>query len=227
MKKALVLCLSVLIVGGFYGCKKKKDPPANAGSVLFVNGCAGTDAIDSKVDYKAVSGAENLGFTANSGYKYVTAAQNANISFYITNKGTPIINKTVTIANGGYYSAFCGGPITAPTFLLTTDDRSAPAPNTAKVRFVNLSSVSDSLNVTANASAMMIDSNVTSQEVTSYVQVPAGTYELKAGDPKDLSTVVSTGSASLGAGKIYTLMMTGNKMGTGQSALKLTVIANN
>lgn len=225
MKNAFVLCLSVMIVGGFYGCKKKNPAPSNAGSVLFVNGCAGTDAIDAKVDYKAVSGAQNLGFTANSGYKYVTAGQNVNISFYITNKGTQVIKKTVTIANGVYYSAFCGGPITAPTFLLTTDDRSAPAQNTAKVRFVNLSN--DSLNVTANASAMVIDSNVTSMKITSYLQVPAGTYELKAGDPKDLSTVVSTGTASLGAGKIYTLMLTGNKMGTGTSALKLTVMGNN
>jgi hypothetical protein len=225
MKGYVVGLLVAMSVMGMYGCKKDNSAPANSASVMFVNGCAGTTGIDAKIDNVNVSGAANLAFSYGSGYKYVKAANSVIVGFYLTNVGTPVTTDTVSISPNLHYTAFSGGLITAPTFVLTLDDMAAPATNNAKLRFINLSN--DIMSVTATAQNQVIDSVVTSMKVSPYIQVPAGNYELKAGDPSNINTVVSTGSTSLAAGKIYTLMLTGSLAGTGSSALKLTLVNNN
>jgi hypothetical protein len=225
MVRSFAFFLSFVALSGFYGCKKKNQPPANSASIMFVNACAGaTPGIDAKIDNVNVSGAANLPFTGNSGYKFVKASTPITIGYFITNLGTPITNKTVTPTKDLYYSSFSGGLVTAPTSVFVADDLSAPATSSAKIRFVNLSV--DIMNVTATAQNTVIDSQVTAMEVSSFIQVPAGNYELKAGDPSNINTVVTTGATSLAAGRIYTLMLTGTIAGTGVSALKLTLITN-
>jgi len=227
MKNTLVAALSVALISGMYGCKKNNPEPSNSANVMFVNGCAGTlPGIDTKLDNINVSGAANIAFGNNSGYKNVKAGTAINIAYYLTNVGTPVTSSTVNINKDMHYSAFSGGIITSPTFVFVQDDMTAPANNTAKIRFVNLSP--DAMSVTANVQNNVIDSNVTSLEVSPYLSVTAGAYELKAGDPSNINTVVTIGgSQTLGAGKIYTLMLTGTVAGTGVSALKLTLINNN
>ena len=227
MKTTLVVALSAALVTGMYGCKKDNPAPSNSANVMFVNGCAGTlPGIDTKLDNINVSGAANISFGNNSGYKNVKAGTAINIAYYLTNVGTPVTSSTVNITKDLHYTAFSGGIITAPTFVFAQDDMTAPANNTAKIRFVNLSP--DAMSVTANVQNNVIDSGVTSLEVTPYLSVTAGSYDLKAGDPSNINTVVNIGSAqTLAAGKIYTLMLTGTVSGTGVSALKLTLINNN
>ncbi len=226
MKKLFGILLATTVVTSFYGCKKDNPAPADSASVMFVNGCAGAaPGIDAKVDNVNVSGAANIAYSASSGYKLVKTGTAVNISYYITNAGTPVTNEPVTIDAGMHYTAFSSGLITAPGFIFTQDNLSAPAASSAKIRFVNLSN--DGMNVTATASNTVIDSNVTSQVVTSFVELPAGNYDLKAGDPANINTVVTTGTQTLAAGRIYTLMLTGALVGTGASQLKLTLLNNN
>jgi hypothetical protein len=226
MKNNRVLLLSVTALFVLYGCKKKNETPPNTASVMFVNGCAGTiPGIDAKVDNVNVGGALNVSFTNNSGYKLVKAGSPVTIGYFLTNVGTPVSSQSVTLTSGAHYSAFSAGLITSPSFVLASDDMTAPGTSNAKIRFVNLSN--DGMSVTATAQNTVIDSGVTAMKVTSYIQVPAANYELKAGDPTNINTVVSTGVKTLAAGKIYTLMLTGSLAGTGVSALKLTLINNN
>jgi hypothetical protein len=226
MKRIILSLIPVLMFGMLFSCKKKDNAPADSASVLFVNGCAGTlPAIDAKVDDINVSGALNLPFTSNSGYKYIKAGASVNIAYYITNVGTPVINRSFNVVSGAHYSAFAGGLITNPSLVFTEDDMTAPASNSARIRFINLSP--DAMSVTATASNTVIGADVTSMSVTSPINLTAGSFELKAGDPTNINTVVTAGSNTLAAGKIYTLMLTGSLAGTGVSALKLTLISNN
>jgi len=228
MRKTLIALLFITAGISIVGCKKKDNGPSNTGSVMFVNGCAGTlPAIDVKINNANVSGALNISFPASSGYKVVSTGTAVNIGFFLTNVGTPISSQSVTVESGVSYTAFCAGLITQPAFLFTKDDMTPPSANNSRIRFVNLSK--DNLNVTASAQTTNIGTDVKSLEVTKFIEVPAGSYELKAGDPSDISTVVSTDpkAQTLGAGKIYTLMLTGSKGGTSVSALKLTLISNN
>jgi hypothetical protein len=228
MKNVLITLIAILTALGADSCKKKDNTPSNTGSVLFVNGCAGTlPAIDAKADGVNIGGALNMAFPSSSGYKSIKSGAPVVLAYYLTNTGTPVASQTVNLTMGAHYSAFCAGIITNPSFLLTTDDMTAPAASSAKIRFVNLSN--DDLNITATAQTTVIGSNVKSKQISDFIQVAAGSFELKAGDPSDISTVVATEPTlqGLGAGKIYTLMLTGSKTGTGVSALKLTLISNN
>ncbi|GAA4462483.1 hypothetical protein GCM10023093_09170 [Nemorincola caseinilytica] len=226
MKRILLSSLVLSLLVSLHACKKKDNTTNTSTSVMFVNGCAGTlPGIDAKADDRNVSGALNLTFPSNSGYRLIGAGTSVKLDYYLTNVGTPVASKTVTIETGKHYSAFAGGIVTSPTFVFTTDDLTAPGSNGAKIRFVNLSP--DGLNVTANAGNNVIDSAVTTMEVSPFREVIAGVYDLKAGDPSNLSTVVSLNTRTLAAGKIYTLMLTGTTSGTGVSALQLTLISNN
>lgn len=225
MKKSLMAILGLALIG-ISACKKNNSAPSNTGSVQFVNGCAGTTpGVDAKVDDINVSGALNLSYTSYSGYKYVKSGS-VSVAYYLTNSGTPVTAQAVNVENGKYYTAFCAGLITAPSLYFVQDDRTAPAQGDAMIRFVNLSN--DPLSVTANAQTSVIGTAILSHQVTAFMELKAGSYELKAGDPADISTVVTTSpkTQTLAAGHHYTLMLTGAVTGTGESALRLTLIDN-
>jgi hypothetical protein len=224
MNKNIFLLMFAAVVM-VLGCNKKNDNPPNTAEVAFVNGCAGTTGLDAKVNNIVVPGATNISFMGNTGYKPVTAGSSINIAYYLTNLGTPATSQTTTLTVGTSYTAFAGGLITSPSFLLTTDNLAAPSSGNAKVRFVNLSP--DSAGITANVQATEIATGILSMHASDFTQVPAGSWEIKAGQPSSIASVISGGIQSFGAGKIYTIIMTGTQSGTGQSALKLTLLHNN
>lgn len=220
---AALLCFAAIVSAT--GCKKKENPPANAASVAFVNACAGTTGIDAKANGTIVSGAANIGFLGNSGYKGVTSGSAVTLAYFLTNVGTPVSSQSATLAAGAHYTAFCSGLLTAPSFLLTTDDLSAPSSSNAKIRLVNLSP--DNMSLTASAHTTKFAEAVTSLKASSFYSIAAGSYDLQAGDYSQPGTVVVAGTQQLAAGKIYTLIMTGTINGTGPSALKITLLNNN
>lgn len=226
MKRILLSFLLGSLFVSLHSCKKKENTTDNSTSVMFVNGCAGTlPGIDAQANDLNVSGALNMTFPSNSGYKLIGAGTDVKLSYFITNVGTHLATKTVNIASGQHYTAFAGGLVTSPVFVFATDDLAAPGSNGARIRFVNLSP--DVMNVTANAGNNVIDSAITTMEVSPFKEVIAGVYDLKAGDPSNLNTVVSLSSRTLAAGKLYTLMLTGSTSSSGVSALQLTLINNN
>jgi hypothetical protein len=224
MNKIIVSVLALVISFSLGSCKKKSNPSASTASVSFINGCAGTSGIDVKVNNLIVSGAANVSFLGNTGYKPVTAGS-VTIACYLTNAGALASTNTVALTAGNYYSAFSSGLLTAPSFLLVPDDHTSPSSGNAKVRIVNLSP--DTLSLTATVGSTNFATSITSLSASAYYPVIAGTYELKAGDPSDISTIVSTGPQQLGAGKIYTIIYTGSKYSLAQSALKATLLSNN
>lgn len=228
MQKPLPAALGFALLTFAFSCKKKDPPPSNVGNVMFVNGCAGTlPAIDAKADNVNIGGALNLPFRTSSGYKYVRAGAKLELSFFLTNVGTPVSKDSVIVNVNGHYTAFCGGLITQPTFFFTEDNMLPPSQGKAKIRFVNLSN--DNLSVDATAQTVVIGKGVRTRQITPFVEVAAGNLELKAGDPGDISTVVATEptTQTLAAGKIYTMMLTGSATGTGDSKLRLKVVNNN
>ncbi|HYK57525.1 MAG TPA: DUF4397 domain-containing protein [Flavisolibacter sp.] len=222
MKKIL---LFVFAAGLFASsCSKKDKTPPNSAAVTFVNGCAGTK-IDAKVNGANVQNAQAINFQKASPYVYVTAGNNINVAYYITDLGTPLINRSTNFAVNGHYSVFAGGLVTTPFMLFTTDDFSSPATNSSKVRFVNLSP--DSLSFDVAVGSTKVASGVSVADASGFTPVIAGTYEIKAGQPNNISSFISGGQQQFAAGKIYTIILTGTQSGTGVSALKLTLLTNN
>lgn len=221
--RRMILSLSVLALVSFAACKKSDSTPSNSASVMFVNGTAGTTNVDVTANSTKVQSGTNLAFLKGSGYQSVTAGSQ-NIAFVITSLGTPLKSTTTSFTAGSHYSVFAGGIITNPSIVITTDDLTAPASGSAKIRFVNLSN--DSLSETANVGSTAFATNITSQTASSFTTVTPGSYTIKAGDPANISTVVSV-AQQIDAGKIYTVILTGTLSGSGASGLTLTVFNNN
>jgi hypothetical protein len=223
------ICLSFSVLAlafAFSGCSKNNNGPSNVASVMFVNGCVLATNINIEVKNVAQPNASNIAFFGTSGYQNVTAGSGILISYYLSNPVTLLSSQTVNLTAGTHYSVFAGnGLVTTPSFLLTTDDLTAPATGYAKIRFVNLSS--DSLNETATVGDSTFAVGVTSTTTSGFYQMLAGSYAVKAGDPLHISSVVTTPSTLLAAGKIYTVILTGSESGSGTAGLTLTFINNN
>ena len=222
--KSVILLFSVLLVIAFAACKKSNSSPANSASVMFVNGCAGTTNVDITSNNTKITAAANLAFLKNSSYQNITAGTDS-ITFVLTSIGTPLKTHTSIITANVHYSVFVGGLITGPSYVILTDDLTAPASGKVKIRFVNLSN--DALSETANAGTIAFATGITAQYYSSFTEIASGSYTIKAGDPADISTVISVGPTQLDAGKIYTVMLTGTLTGSSSSGLTLTVIGNN
>jgi hypothetical protein len=193
---------------------------------MFVNGCAGTGSVYVTNGSTKVTGASNIPFAGTSGYQYTTAGS-PDITFYVSSLGgtDPLKSFTASFTAKTHYSVFVGGIITNSSYVVTADDLSAPSSGNAKVRFINLSNDTLSENVAANTTS--IATGITSLQASSFTAITAGTYIIKAGDPANIGSVVSTASLSFSAGKIYTVILTGTLSGTGTSGLTLTVLNNN
>jgi len=228
--KNVFLSLSVVAIAfAFSGCSKNNSGPSNTASVMFVNGCNGSSNIDTKVNNAKLSAASNLAYFHNSGYQTVTAGS-VGINFYLTNQGTPLCNSTPTLTANTHYSIFAGGIVTAPTFVVTTDDLTAPTNGNAKVRVINLST--DTLNESfyIGVGTPKLDSNISYGTVSPFFEVTATNgVQVLLQDPLKSSILAQIASQPFAAGKIYTIMLTGTYTATMGSAgyLTLTVISNN
>lgn len=221
--KRIFIAFTALFIIAFAACKKNNTPAPTTANVMFMNGCSGATSVDVSSGINKVAGATNIAFEKNSGYKSLNAGTDS-MAFILSSLGTPLKTSTQSLTAGNSYSAFLGGIITNPTFIFLNDDLSSPPSGYAKIRFVNLTT-DDSL-MTAYAGATVIASNVGYQGYTSFMQVPAGPYVIKAGETNNIGTVVATGTQQLGSGNIYTVVMTGTVNGSGSSAFAITIITN-
>lgn len=224
MKNTVYSILTLAVIALLPACSKNNSSPSTTANVMFVDGCAGTTNVDVSVNNTKISAATNLAFLKNSGYQQIIKGTDS-ISFVLSNLGTPLKSASSTFAVNSYYSVFVAGLITGSAIVITNDDLTVPTSGNAKIRFVNLSS--DALSETANVGNTAIATVITSQGVSAFSQVAAGSYTIKAGDPSNINTVVSIGPQQLSAGKIYTIMLTGTLSGTASSGLTLTLINNN
>ncbi len=224
--KNICLFSFVVVALAFAGCSKTNNGPSNTASVMFVNGCNGSSNIDTKIGGTKLTSASNIAYFNNSGYQTVTAGTGVSVNYYLTNQGTPLCNGTPTFAAGSHYSVFAGGIITAPTFVVTTDDVTAPAAGKAKVRFINLSS--EALNESFYIGSSKLDSNISPGSYSGFSEVTATTgVQVLIQDPAQPTLLAQIASQPLLAGKIYTIMLSGTSTGTGSGVLTVTVINNN
>ena len=225
MKKFL-LSIAVLAVS-ISACKKNNNAPANTAGVMFAHGCAAGAAtvnLDALDNGKAVSGATNMAFLRNSGYQNLTAGAGMNLAFNATGLSA-LTSGSVTLVANNHYTAFAGGSITAPVFVFTSDDLTAPTTGNAKVRFINL--CPDGLNTSCYIGTTKLDSNVGYKSCTQYFEVAPSTGKVAMIDQVVLANSAVLNGQSIAAGKIYTFMLTGTVAGSGTSVLTLTPINNN
>ena len=225
MKKYLLVLVAVSSIT--FSCSKKSSGPSNTANVMFVNGCASgaiQNNLDGKVNNATVAGATNIALQKNSAYVPVTAGTADSISFFITGLAY-LVGGSMSLTVNTNYSAFAGGFINAPSFIILADDLSAPAAGNAKVRFVNLSP--DNLNESCYIGAVKLDSNLGYKATSPFLQISAATTNLLIQDISKPTEILNGTNITFTNGKIYTIVITGTNTGTGTSALAYTIINNN
>lgn len=227
MKKITYLALAGLI--SFTACKKKDpDPPPPAAPkayVMFGNTSVDVPSATAKVAGTAVSSASNMAFLVNSGYVGIDPVTNAAVAFHSASN-LELKATSLTLNANTYYTVFLTGKVIAPEIAYTTDDLSTPSAGKAKIRLLHLSN--DTLKLTATVDATTIATGITFKNASSFVEVPAGTWDIVVTDPSP-STIHLTetlSSQKLDAGKIYTIIKTGINGGVAPADYKLTLITN-
>jgi hypothetical protein len=136
--KMLMLCAAIGLV--FTSCMKNdysnyQTQPTAALNVVHAS--PGTASFNFALDNNFVNGPALL-YGQRSGYLNAYAGKRL---FSLTSGGSTqvVATDTMTLVPNNYYSLFITGLNTAPTFFLTQDDLTAPAPGKAKIRFAQLS----------------------------------------------------------------------------------------
>ncbi len=192
---------------------------------MFVNGCMTASSVSVKENSVAIAGASGIPFLNSSGYKYVTAGSEVNLTFFLDNTSTPLANRAVNLVAPQHYSVFIGGTVSYPIYLFTNDDLTPPTSGNVKLRFVNLSP--DNINETATVNDTIVAPGIAINTISSFCQVKAGACVIGVFDPFNNSTAFHTDTMILAGGKMYTVMLTGSATGALADTLSLSVIKNN
>ncbi len=220
-KRAYIFLLPVLcLLAVASGCSKAPDQRAN---VMFVNGCAGSNKIYAWANKTKVIGAVNIDYTKSSNYQKLASGR-FGVNFYYSSNADSLCGGSLLFNVGDHYTLYAGGTTTAPTFVVTTDDLTPPAAGNARIRFINLTNDVTTEDFTVGSQTVV--TGLTNGTCSSFYDVTAGTYLVKATGPWTWADSVSD-SMRLEAGVLYTAMLTGSQSAsTGSTVLTLSLIAN-
>jgi hypothetical protein len=227
MKKLLIPVLAAATIISAASCSKSSSGPSTPqAQVLYFNAWLAGLQLNITANTTAVPNGTNLGFLKNTGYQNITAGVAEDIAFIYASTTTKLIDTTVTFTASTHYSAFVTG-VSPLAQIVTSDDLTAPAAGMAKVRFVNLSPDTVGYNLYVGANSVTATS-VKYRGVSAYASVPAtSSATVLASDPYSPPIQTTLSSQSFGAGKIYTIVLTGQTTGTGSAVNTLTIINNN
>lgn len=185
--------------------------------VKFIHASAGAPSVDVKIGSSYA--AQNAGFgTATSGYAKVSADTNEKIQVFAAGKdSTAVLSATQTLMKNQYYTIIALNTPEKLQAAVETDDLTAPTSGNCKLRVVHASTAAGPVDVYVTAPGVNIKdprnpvtpvlSNFTFGTVTKYLEVPAGSYEVRVtatGDPSAVAIDTGTAGVPLTAGDIYT-----------------------
>ena len=221
-----ILCLSLLMMALFSACKKDEKnnstPDPDSAGVMFMHAMLTLDSMNITANNNTiVSGLYPLGSTG-----YIDLAI-GNTSFQFKSKLTSLTleDTSLNLAVNNRFSVFPTGLPGSSTVFVTADDLSSPGADSAKVRLVNLS-LSD-LNESLFIGASQLATDVSYREATAFYKIKSGSANILVQDPAKPTLLLQLPSYPFAAGKIYTVVVTGNEGGSGIAELKLTVLENN
>lgn len=156
-----------------------------------------------------------LAFTEFSDYLVVQAGT-YELAVAVPNSTTPVAGQVFTLEAeaGKSYSALATGLLTPATpaqeFTLRglEDDLTPASGNNAKVRVIHAAPDAPNVDVLANGAILQPLENVPYFTASSYLTVPAGSYDLEVNVTETPTTVIDLPATVLDAGSIYTVIAT-------------------
>lgn len=203
-------CAAALFTGGCGGS-------SSYSYVKVIHASAGSPNIDVKIggDYAV----KKLAFgNASAAYGRVHSGTNRSVQIFAASKdSSPLVSAQRTLMKNQYYTVIAWNTPANLQMQWGNDDLTPPGTGNFKVRIVHGAITAGNVDVYITAPGAVIDdpmhpvpptlTNVAFATVTSYLEVPAGTYEIRVTPTGHPSTVLmDTGSQGtvLPTGSIYT-----------------------
>jgi hypothetical protein len=172
-----------------------------------------------------VDGVKQLGdvpFFTVSSYLELAPGQ---VELAVTEAGEPLshgnilLSGTVTVEAGQDYSIIARGSTTSSVGLTTVEDENGPpAVGEARLRVAHFSPDAPAVDILVDGARVV--TNLSFQEVSGYLSVPAGSYSV--GVAPTGGAPIATFDVTLEAGKVYTAWANGLLAGSGAQAFTVT-----
>lgn len=181
--------------------------PGNSAFVRVVHASPDAPNVDVLVDGQTVL--TDVQYKQFSGYLSVPKGMH-NIKVNVTGGGATVINADVDLAAGAYYTAIASNVAASITPLVLLDDLSAPVAGNAKVRLVHTAPSAGLVDIyvtapNADISGLTPDvANFDFQDETGYLELPAGSYQVRVTLAGTKTVAIDTGTLPLASGFIAT-----------------------
>jgi len=151
----------------------------------------------------------NVAYEAASGYLAVPAGTR-NLQVRATGTTTTVIDADVAVAGGSYYTVMATGPLATIQPLVLTDDLTNPAAGNVKVQLVHAAPSAPTVDIYVTAPGADISmmaptlTGVPFRGYSTYLEVPAGSYQVRITPTGTKTVALDTGALALSAGQIRT-----------------------
>lgn len=202
----------------------------STGGIMFVNASVNQPDID--VYSYATEIFPNLTFPDSTGYTQVGIGTTFNLTYVIAgNPEDTLVSGYATLPSAIDYSFFFVDSLAGKTQVVTLQDQfPSSSPDSAEIRFVNLSLTSPFVNFVNSLTNQKLYAGIgfaadlsTAQNFTA---ISPGTYTFGAQATSGSAPLTTPTAYSLTAGGIYTFFLAGSIDSTGKKGLSIQVIRN-
>jgi hypothetical protein len=202
-KMGLAVVASALLLG----CSDDTTAPVADAQLRVVHGSPDAPAVDIYVDGAKVL--SNVGYSDASGYLAVPAG-NRNIQVKAAGGSAVVIDANATLVPNASYTVIATNLLASIEPLSLEDNLSAPAAGNVKVRLVHGAPNVGSVDIYVTAPGADINAAtpaltaVPFKAASAYLEVPAGSYQVRITATGSKTVALDTGTLSLTAGQIRT-----------------------
>jgi hypothetical protein len=183
------------------------EPVAPTGQLRVLHASPDAPNVDVYVDGARVL--SDVPYKVASGYLEVPAGARR-IEVKAAGTSTTVIDVSPTLAANAIYTAIATGLVADIAPLLLTDDLAAPGSGNVKVRVVHGAPSAPEVDVYVTApgadlgTATPVLTDVPFEAASPYLEVPAGTYQVRVTVANTTNVAIDTGALTLTAGQIRT-----------------------
>lgn len=214
-----IVLLSVVVMASFFfmlGCGSGSSSSKNPAQLRIMNASPQQQTLNFLVDGTVVQ----AGVVSQSATGYSPQpARSHTLQVQAYGTSNSLVSKNVSLTSDTFYTFLVAPPSfgsTSLTATLFTDDNSAPSSGDFKLRIINAAPNFGSLDAYVTAPGAGISgatpnvSNLAFQSASSYVNIPAGSYEVVFSVAGQKVASVSSGQLSFSAGQIRTIVLADN-----------------
>jgi hypothetical protein len=202
----LAAALAALVLGSA-ACSDDNNSPSSNAQVRVVHGSPDAPAVDVLVDGAKVL--DSVTYKVASGYLAVpSGSRNVKVNVHATT--TSVINADVALSKDAAYTVIAVNTVASIEPLVLMDDLASPAAGNVKVRLVHGAPSVGAVDIYVTApganlaAATPTLTGVPFKGVSSYLEVPAGDYQVRITPAGTKTVAIDTGTLTLAAGQIRT-----------------------